>query len=128
MVSASLALHHGLVRLHGDRVQLRLEPGLGSTMSSLLWFSLNNSEPINEQCEYCTYSPGTGGEAGSGEEALLNQAVVLLSCASYRNQCLHVFIRPALLALAMGAASSNQKRELKLWSMTQRFLPFMIWS
>ncbi|XP_056873243.1 dihydroxyacetone phosphate acyltransferase [Takifugu flavidus] len=79
VVSSSLALHPGLVRLHGDRVQLTLEPG---------------------------------GEAGSGEEVLLKQAVVLLSCASYRNQCLHVFIRPALLALALRAASSNQKEEI----------------
>lgn len=39
--------------------------------------------------------------------------MVLLSCASYRNQCLHVFVRPALLALAIRAASSSQKRELK---------------
>ncbi|XP_029705885.1 dihydroxyacetone phosphate acyltransferase-like [Takifugu rubripes] len=46
------------------------------------------------------------------EEVLLKQAVVLLSCASYRNQCLHVFIRPALLALALRAASSNQKEEI----------------
>lgn len=91
MVSSSLALHPGLVRLHGDRVQLALEPGLSSGTSS---------------------PPGPGGGAGSGEEALLERAVVLLSCASYRNQCLHVFLRPALLALAVRAAASNQKREL----------------
>lgn len=56
---------------------------------------------------------GAAGGAGalSPEEQLLNQAVVVLSCASYRNQSLNVFLRPALLALALQAASSNQKRE-----------------
>lgn len=48
------------------------------------------------------------------EEVLLSQAVVLLSCASYRNQCLNVFIRPALLALAIHTASSNKKRKKNL--------------
>uniref|UniRef100_A0A8D0CXJ4 Glyceronephosphate O-acyltransferase n=1 Tax=Sander lucioperca TaxID=283035 RepID=A0A8D0CXJ4_SANLU len=43
---------------------------------------------------------------------LLSQAVILLSCASYRNQALHVFVRPALLALAIHTASSNQKQEV----------------
>lgn len=37
--------------------------------------------------------------------------MVLLSCASYRNQGLHVFIRPALLALATHEAPSNKKRK-----------------
>uniref|UniRef100_A0A7N6AJP0 Phospholipid/glycerol acyltransferase domain-containing protein n=1 Tax=Anabas testudineus TaxID=64144 RepID=A0A7N6AJP0_ANATE len=46
------------------------------------------------------------------EEELLNQAVIMLSCASYRNQALHVFIRPALLASAIHAASSNKKQEV----------------
>uniref|UniRef100_A0A8C9YAM9 Glyceronephosphate O-acyltransferase n=1 Tax=Sander lucioperca TaxID=283035 RepID=A0A8C9YAM9_SANLU len=35
------------------------------------------------------------------DKELLSQAVILLSCASYRNQALHVFVRPALLALAI---------------------------
>uniref|UniRef100_A0AAZ3RI69 Phospholipid/glycerol acyltransferase domain-containing protein n=1 Tax=Oncorhynchus tshawytscha TaxID=74940 RepID=A0AAZ3RI69_ONCTS len=35
------------------------------------------------------------------EEALFNRAVSVLSCASYRNQVLHVFLRPAMLAVAM---------------------------
>uniref|UniRef100_G3NUZ4 Glyceronephosphate O-acyltransferase n=1 Tax=Gasterosteus aculeatus aculeatus TaxID=481459 RepID=G3NUZ4_GASAC len=46
------------------------------------------------------------------EEKLLSQAVIVLSCASYRNQALHVFLRPALLASAIHAASSNQKQEV----------------
>ncbi|XP_076011188.1 dihydroxyacetone phosphate acyltransferase isoform X2 [Genypterus blacodes] len=46
------------------------------------------------------------------EEALMSQAVIVLSCASYRNQGLHIFLRPALLASAINAASSNQKQEV----------------
>ncbi|CAK6970198.1 dihydroxyacetone phosphate acyltransferase isoform X2 [Scomber scombrus] len=46
------------------------------------------------------------------EEDLLSQAVVVLSCASYRNQALHVFLRPALLASAIHAASSNNKQDI----------------
>lgn len=45
------------------------------------------------------------------EEELLNQAVVILSCVSYRNQALNVFIRPALLASAIHTAASNRKRK-----------------
>lgn len=63
--------------------------------------------------------PEAGGRVGSGEpcgrvtpeEELLSQAVVVLSCASYRNQILHLFVRPALLASAIQSASSNQKRK-----------------
>uniref|UniRef100_A0A665URQ6 Phospholipid/glycerol acyltransferase domain-containing protein n=1 Tax=Echeneis naucrates TaxID=173247 RepID=A0A665URQ6_ECHNA len=46
------------------------------------------------------------------EEELLSRAVIVLSCASYRNQALHVFLRPALLALAIHAAASTKKREV----------------
>uniref|UniRef100_A0AAX7UXQ3 Phospholipid/glycerol acyltransferase domain-containing protein n=1 Tax=Astatotilapia calliptera TaxID=8154 RepID=A0AAX7UXQ3_ASTCA len=46
------------------------------------------------------------------EGRLLNQAVVILSCVSYRNQALNVFIRPALLASAIHTAASNRKQEI----------------
>lgn len=45
----------------------------------------------------------------SAEEAVFHRAVVVLSCASYRNQILHVFLRPALLAVAMQSANSSRK-------------------
>uniref|UniRef100_A0A8C7G684 Glyceronephosphate O-acyltransferase n=1 Tax=Oncorhynchus kisutch TaxID=8019 RepID=A0A8C7G684_ONCKI len=45
------------------------------------------------------------------EEALFNRAVSVLSCASYRNQVLHVFLRPAMLAVAMHTAASSKKSE-----------------
>uniref|UniRef100_A0A4W6F061 Glyceronephosphate O-acyltransferase n=1 Tax=Lates calcarifer TaxID=8187 RepID=A0A4W6F061_LATCA len=64
VVSSSLSLHRGLVRISEGRVQLPRS-------------------------------------AVTPEEELLSQAVIILSCASYRNQALHVFLRPALLASAI---------------------------
>lgn len=46
------------------------------------------------------------------EEAVFQRAVVVLSCASYRNQILHVFVRPALLAVAMQSANSHRKDDV----------------
>ncbi|TKS75445.1 Dihydroxyacetone phosphate acyltransferase [Collichthys lucidus] len=84
VVSSSLSLHRGLVRICEGRVQLAVEQtGTGEPHSAV-----------------------------TPEEELLSRAVVVLSCASYRNQALHVFIRPALLASAIHAASSNQKQEV----------------
>ncbi|XP_071226228.1 dihydroxyacetone phosphate acyltransferase isoform X2 [Salvelinus alpinus] len=56
------------------------------------------------------------------EEALFNRAVSVLSCASYRNQVLHVFLRPAMLAVAMHTAASSKKNDVYncfsfLWDM-----------
>ncbi|XP_049445608.1 dihydroxyacetone phosphate acyltransferase isoform X1 [Epinephelus fuscoguttatus] len=88
VVSSSLSLHQGLVRICEGRVQLAVE-----------------------QAE----RPATPGEPRSTvtpEEELMSQAVVILSCASYRNQALHVFLRPALLASAIHTAASNQKQEV----------------
>lgn len=88
VVSSSLSLHQGLVRICEGRVQLAVE-----------------------QAE----RPATPGEPRSTvtpEEELMSQAVVILSCASYRNQALHVFLRPALLASAIHTAASSQKQEV----------------
>ncbi|XP_053192592.1 dihydroxyacetone phosphate acyltransferase isoform X1 [Scomber japonicus] len=88
VVASSLSLHQGLVRISEGRVQLALEQAGGQAKPE---------EP------HSTVTP---------EEHLLNQAVVVLSCASYRNQALHVFLRPALLASAIHAASSNNKQDI----------------
>ncbi|XP_029984220.1 dihydroxyacetone phosphate acyltransferase isoform X2 [Sphaeramia orbicularis] len=86
VVSSSLDLHRGLVRISEGRVRLAVEHAGPS---------------------------GPGVHPGAGpEEQLLNQAVVVLSCASYRNQALHVFLRPALLASAMHIATSSNKQEV----------------
>lgn len=46
------------------------------------------------------------------EEQVMSRAVIVLSCASYRNQVLHVFLRPSLLATAVQTAASNNKQEV----------------
>ncbi|XP_036405731.1 dihydroxyacetone phosphate acyltransferase [Megalops cyprinoides] len=51
-------------------------------------------------------------ELSSPEEALFNRAVTVLSVASYRNQILHVFVRPALVAVAMQAAATTRKDDV----------------
>ncbi|XP_037606266.1 dihydroxyacetone phosphate acyltransferase isoform X1 [Sebastes umbrosus] len=88
VVSSSLSLHRGLVRICEGRVQLAVEQAGGPA------------------------APGEPHSAVTPEEELLNQAVSMLSCASYRNQALHVFVRPALLASAINTASSNSKQEV----------------
>ncbi|XP_070705243.1 dihydroxyacetone phosphate acyltransferase isoform X2 [Pempheris klunzingeri] len=87
VVSSSLSLHHGLVRICEGRVQLAVEQG-------------GQARPAEP---HSTVTP---------EEELLSQAVLILSCASYRNQALHIFLRPALLAAAIHTASSNMKQEV----------------
>ncbi|XP_047674336.1 dihydroxyacetone phosphate acyltransferase isoform X2 [Tachysurus fulvidraco] len=55
-------------------------------------------------------------EAGPGpvtqEEAVFRRASVVLMCASYRNQAVHVFTRPALVAVAMTTALSYRKDDV----------------
>lgn len=88
VVSSSLSLHRGLVRICEGRVHLAVEQAA---------------------------APASVGEPQSAitpEEGVLSQAVVILSCVSYRNQALHVFLRPALLASAIHTASSNNKQEV----------------
>lgn len=55
-------------------------------------------------------------EVGPGpvtqEEAVFRRASAVLMCASYRNQALHVLIRPALVAVAMTLALSYSKGKL----------------
>lgn len=82
VVSASLSLHQGLVRVSDGQVWLVLE------------------------------EPAGGAGPATPEERLLGRAVSVLSCASYRNQVLHVLLRPALLATAMHSASSGKKEEV----------------
>lgn len=81
VVSSSLTLHHGLVRVSEGKVHLA----------------------VNEEAQ-----------AGlvTSEELVLSRAVPVISCASYRNQALHVFVRPALLATAVHIAATNNKQEV----------------
>nr|XP_020471021.1 dihydroxyacetone phosphate acyltransferase isoform X1 [Monopterus albus] len=88
IVSSSLSLHQGLVRISEGRVHLALEQAGRKA------------------------GPGEPQGAVTPEEELWSQAVIVLSCASYRNQAMHIFLRPALLASAIHAATSNKKQEV----------------
>ncbi|XP_014894223.1 dihydroxyacetone phosphate acyltransferase isoform X1 [Poecilia latipinna] len=83
VVSSSLSLHRSLVRVSEGRVQLNSESGSGFPPAAM-----------------------------TPEEELLSKAVVVLSCASYRNQVLHVFIRAALLACAVHSVTGSRKQEI----------------
>ncbi|XP_029966607.1 dihydroxyacetone phosphate acyltransferase-like [Salarias fasciatus] len=48
----------------------------------------------------------------SPEEGVLRTAAPLLMLAAYQNQCLHIFVRPAMLAVAARIAGSTQRDEL----------------
>lgn len=47
----------------------------------------------------------------SPEEGIIRTAAMMLMLASYRNQSLHVFVRPALLASAIHITNSTQTGE-----------------
>ncbi|XP_076872615.1 dihydroxyacetone phosphate acyltransferase [Brachyhypopomus gauderio] len=53
-----------------------------------------------------------GPEPVSQEEGVFRRASAVLMCASYRNQALHVFTRPALVAVAMGTVPSHRKEDI----------------
>ncbi|MGL6082733.1 MAG: hypothetical protein ACRC4N_09825 [Gammaproteobacteria bacterium] len=55
--------------------------------------------------------PESTGAGLSAEEAEFDRAVSVLSCGSYRNQLLHVFVRSALLAVAIHTADSSRRGE-----------------
>lgn len=45
------------------------------------------------------------------EEGVFRRAAAVLMCASYRNQAVHVFTRPAMVAVAMITAARNRTGE-----------------
>lgn len=44
----------------------------------------------------------------SQEEGVFRRAAAVLMCASYRNPAIHVFTRPAMVAVAMTTAVNNR--------------------
>nr|XP_046228564.1 dihydroxyacetone phosphate acyltransferase [Scatophagus argus] len=48
----------------------------------------------------------------SPEEGVISRAAAVLMLASYRNQSMHVFVRPAMLATAMHITKTTQRDEL----------------
>ncbi|NXY91389.1 GNPAT acyltransferase, partial [Alcedo cyanopectus] len=53
-----------------------------------------------------------GVEGGAGGEAIFRRALAVLMCATYRNQLLNVFVRPALVALAVQMRRSLRTEEV----------------
>ncbi|XP_062415568.1 dihydroxyacetone phosphate acyltransferase-like [Pungitius pungitius] len=82
VMSSAAALHHSLVRLQAGRVYLVQE------------------------------DEGEREDPSRPEDDMIKAAVPMLMLASYRNQCLHVFVRPALLATAIHVTKSVQRDEL----------------
>nr|XP_015200516.1 PREDICTED: dihydroxyacetone phosphate acyltransferase isoform X1 [Lepisosteus oculatus] len=48
----------------------------------------------------------------SPEEGVFRRAVTVLMCASYRNQVLHIFVRPALVSVAVHTTGSTRREEV----------------
>ncbi|KAM6906234.1 dihydroxyacetone phosphate acyltransferase [Lycodopsis pacificus] len=82
VMSSAVALHHSIVRREAGRVYLVQEE------------ERERERPINP------------------EEDVIKAAVVVLMMAAYRNQSLHIFVRPALLATAIHVAKTAQRDEL----------------
>lgn len=65
---------------------------------------------------------------GVAEEPVFKQALSILLCGSYRNQLLNIFVRPALVALALQMTLSSRKGKLTLlqiWNPVPRFTSIM---
>ncbi|XP_034555106.1 dihydroxyacetone phosphate acyltransferase [Notolabrus celidotus] len=82
VMSSSFALHRSIVRRRAGRVYL-----------------VREEEPARRR-------------SISKEDDAIRTAAAVLMLASYRNQCLHVFVRPAMLATAMHITKSTQRDEL----------------
>ncbi|CDQ98429.1 unnamed protein product [Oncorhynchus mykiss] len=82
VMASSMALHRSVIRCHQGRVTLLEEEG-----------------PV-------------GAGPFTTEEGVVRRARAVLMVAAYRNQALHVFIRPAMLALAIHTTRSSQRGEL----------------
>ncbi|XP_063044529.1 dihydroxyacetone phosphate acyltransferase-like isoform X2 [Engraulis encrasicolus] len=82
VMSSSLSLHQSVVCCEEGRVQLLEEEG-----------------------------PGDEG-AVTPETGVFRRAVIRLMCASYRNQAMHVFVRPTLVIMAMASVPSSKKEDV----------------
>ncbi|KAM4632971.1 dihydroxyacetone phosphate acyltransferase [Polymixia lowei] len=82
VMSCSMHLHRSVVRSEGGRVHL-----------------VEEEEPVGKR----PISP---------EEGVVRRAAAVLLVASYRNQALHVFVCPAMLAVAMHTTKSTRRDEL----------------
>ncbi|XP_044024314.1 dihydroxyacetone phosphate acyltransferase isoform X2 [Siniperca chuatsi] len=82
VMSSTVALHRSLVHRKAGRV-----------------YMLQEEEPARK----CPISP---------EEGVIRTAAAMLMLASYRNQSLHVFVRPAMLATAIHITKTTRRDDL----------------
>ncbi|XP_067098172.1 dihydroxyacetone phosphate acyltransferase [Osmerus mordax] len=82
VMSSSMALHSTVVRCEGGRVHLVEEEGPAG------------NQPI------------------SPAEGVIRRAGPVLMVALYRNQAMHVFVRPAMLAVAIHTAQSTRREDI----------------
>ncbi|XP_042157066.1 dihydroxyacetone phosphate acyltransferase isoform X2 [Oncorhynchus tshawytscha] len=82
VMASSMALHSSVIRCHQGRVTLLEEEG-----------------PV-------------GAGPFTTEEGVVRRARAVLMVAAYRNQALHVFIRPAMVALAIHTTRSSQREDI----------------
>uniref|UniRef100_A0A3Q1GN75 Dihydroxyacetone phosphate acyltransferase-like n=1 Tax=Acanthochromis polyacanthus TaxID=80966 RepID=A0A3Q1GN75_9TELE len=82
VMASAAALHRSVIQRRGGRVYL-----------------LQEEEPQRRR------------PVGS-EEGVMRTAVAVLMLASYRNQALHVFVRPAMLAVALNVTRSRRREQL----------------
>ncbi|CAN9507364.1 unnamed protein product [Ophioblennius macclurei] len=90
VMSSAADLHRSIVRRKEGRVYLVVE----------------GEEEEKKKAEPDRLSPE------EEEEGVVRTAAPLLMLAAYRNQCLHVFVRPAMLATAVRITESTQRDEL----------------
>uniref|UniRef100_A0A3Q4N5F7 Glyceronephosphate O-acyltransferase 2 n=1 Tax=Neolamprologus brichardi TaxID=32507 RepID=A0A3Q4N5F7_NEOBR len=82
VMSSTVALHHSIVHHKAGRVYL-----------------VQDGDPASQ-------------DPLSPEEGVMRTAAAVLMLVSYRNQALHVFVRPGILATAIHITKSTQKDEL----------------
>ncbi|XP_026010376.1 dihydroxyacetone phosphate acyltransferase-like [Astatotilapia calliptera] len=82
VMSSTVALHHSIVHHKEDRIYL-----------------VQDEDPARQ-------------DPLSPEEGVMRMAVVVLMLVSYRNQALHVFVRPGILATAIHITKNTRKDEL----------------
>lgn len=82
VMSSNVALHRSVVHCKADRVYL-----------------VQEKEPARKH-------------PIRAEDGVIRIAASVLMLASYRNQCLHVFVRPAMLATAIHITKTTQREEL----------------
>lgn len=78
-MSSTVALHHSIVHHKEDRIYL-----------------VQDEDPARQ-------------DPLSPEEGVMRMAVVVLMLVSYRNQALHVFVRPGILATAIHITKNTRK-------------------